>query len=145
MSTESSGVKMGRPLMFPTPEDMQKAVDAYFDSTAQDEWTITGLALALNTSKRLLCDYADREGYKEIVATARLKVEHAYEISLRKTGRAGDIFALKNFGWKDKQEHGFTDKEGKDLPVETPMSAARQMLAAIEKLKHEKESKETET
>ena len=28
-----------------------------------------------------------------------------YEKSLRKDGKTGDIFALKNFGWRDKQEH----------------------------------------
>jgi hypothetical protein len=31
-------------------------------------------------------------------------IEHSYELDLKKTGRTGTIFALKNFEWKDKQE-----------------------------------------
>ena len=31
-------------------------------------------------------------------------VENSYEMSLRENGRTGDIFALKNFGWRDKME-----------------------------------------
>ena len=38
------------------------------------------------------------------IKSAKLKVENDYEIALRKTGRAGDIFGLKNFGWKDQQD-----------------------------------------
>lgn len=33
-----------------------------------------------------------------------MRVEASYEKDLKKTGRPGTIFALKNFGWKDKQE-----------------------------------------
>ena len=36
---------------------------------------------------------------------ARLIVENSYEMELRKEGRTGTIFALKNFGWKDKIEY----------------------------------------
>jgi hypothetical protein len=35
---------------------------------------------------------------------AKMKIEHAYEKSLRKNGRSGDIFALKNFGWTDRMD-----------------------------------------
>ena len=31
-------------------------------------------------------------------------VESSYEIDLKKHGRSGTIFALKNFDWKDKSE-----------------------------------------
>ena len=31
-------------------------------------------------------------------------MQESYEKSLRKNGRTGDIFALKNFGWTDRQE-----------------------------------------
>ncbi|KXK66847.1 hypothetical protein, partial [Christensenella minuta] len=35
---------------------------------------------------------------------AKLKIENAYEKRLIGRGNGGDIFALKQFGWKDKQE-----------------------------------------
>jgi hypothetical protein len=85
------------------PEDLQRAIDEYLEETPQEEWTITGLALALDTSRVTLLDYQRKEEFGDIVLRAKLKIENAYELSLRKQGRSGDIFALKNFGWQDKQ------------------------------------------
>lgn len=93
----------GRPLRFQSPDELKAALDEYFSATERDEYTVTGLSLHTGISKQLLSDYEKREGYAEVVAEAKLRVENAYELSLRKNGRAGDIFALKNFGWKDKQ------------------------------------------
>jgi len=93
----------GRPLKFKTPQELEKAMDVYFNKTPFGEYTVTGLALVIG-SKQLLSDYEEREGYGEIVRMARLRVENSYEISLRKDGGSNNIFALKNFGWNDKQE-----------------------------------------
>lgn len=38
-------------------EDIEPLIDAYFKNTPREEWTITGLALALDTSRQTLCDY----------------------------------------------------------------------------------------
>ena len=35
-------------------------------------------------------------------------IENSYELDLKKHGRTGTIFALKNFDWKDKQETDLT-------------------------------------
>ncbi len=43
-----------------------------------------------------------------LIKKAKLKVHNAYERDLRNRGRSGDIFALKNFGWKDQQDHDHT-------------------------------------
>ena len=94
----------GRPLKFETPEKLSKAINEYFNRTDVEKLTVTGLALSIGTSKQVLDDYSKRDGYKEIVSQAKLYIENSYELSLRANGRAGDIFALKNFGWKDKQE-----------------------------------------
>ena len=94
----------GRPLKFESVDIVQKLIDEYFKNTIQEEWTITGLALALDTSRETLINYEKREQFFDTIKRAKTKVEHAYEISLRKNGRAGDIFGLKNFGWKDRQE-----------------------------------------
>ena len=94
----------GRPRKYKNPEEMQVKIDQYFKET--DLPTITGLALALDFTSR--ADLINYEGYSEdfyyTIKKAKLKVENSYEISLRKHGRAGDMFGLKNFGWSDKQE-----------------------------------------
>lgn len=90
--------------IFNKPEELLEKVEQYFETTLTDEITITGLCLFLGIHKDTLYEYNKRDGFSDIVKMARLRVENAYEISLRKNGRTGDIFALKNFGWTDKQE-----------------------------------------
>lgn len=95
---------MARPLKYESAEQIEKLSQEYFDSTPKDEWTITGLALALDTNRQTLMNYEDREEFFDTIKKLKTKVENQYEISLRKNGRSGDIFGLKNFGWKDKSE-----------------------------------------
>ena len=97
----------GKPLKFSTPEDLQQVINKYFNNTNQEEYTVSGLALEVG-SKQLLQDYELRPGYSDIVKRAKLIVELSYELSLRKHGRSADIFALKNFGWKDTQTNVVT-------------------------------------
>jgi len=93
---------VGPPLKF-TPEAVKAILDEYFFLTPENEWTITTLAIVFG-GKQLLYDYSRRDGYKEIIENARRKIERSYEMDLRKKGRSGDIFALKNFGWRDTQD-----------------------------------------
>lgn len=95
---------VGRPLKFKTPEELEKKCKEYFDITPTEEVTITGLALHLDTDRITLMQYEKRDEFTNTVKRAKLAVEHAYEMDLRAKGRAGDIFALKNFNWTDKQE-----------------------------------------
>lgn len=96
--------KIGRPLKIESPEQMEKILNEYFSTTEENKLTITGLCLALDIDKSTFYDYEKREEYKNIVRKARMIVENSYEMSLRENGRTGDIFALKNFGWRDKME-----------------------------------------
>lgn len=98
--------KTGRPLNFKTVEELQEKIDNYFNSCNEESEpiTITGLALALGTTRETLCEYEERDEFVDTVKTAKLRVQHAYEKRLVKRGNGGDIFALKNFGWKDKSE-----------------------------------------
>ena len=91
-------------MIFKTPEEMKEKIDDYFNKTAPEEITITGLCLHLGMNKDTFYEYNKRDKFKDITESARLRVENSYELSLRKYGRTGDIFALKNFGWKDKTE-----------------------------------------
>ena len=99
-----SNRKVGRPLRYNNEKELTKKINEYFEKTQEEEITITGLCIYLGINKDTFYEYAKRDEYKEIINMARLIVENSYEISLRKNGRTGDIFALKNFGWTDKQE-----------------------------------------
>ena len=105
--------RVGRPLKWATVEELQLQVNKYFEDTPEPRWTITGLALALNTDRQTLINYSEREEYFDTINKAKLMVENAYEIDLREKGHAGNIFALKNFGWKDKTEVDATINQGK--------------------------------
>ena len=109
----------GRPLKFRTPQDLQFAVDSYFDSCFKpiqnDEgelqtdkngnviyeqfkpFTITGLALALDVSRSTLLDYQnkDNEDFSNIIARAKQKCEEYAERSLFDRNKArGAEFVL---------------------------------------------------
>lgn len=104
MEENSKGV--GRPPKWNTPEELQAEIDKYFERCEQtkEPLTITGLALALDTYRDVLMDYQNKDEFSNTVKRAKQRIEHAYEKRLIENGRAGDIFALKNFGWTDKQE-----------------------------------------
>jgi hypothetical protein len=94
----------GRPMKFKTPEELQTKIDKYFNDTPKEEYSITGLALALDTYRETLCNYEKRDEFFDTIKRAKQRIENAYELRLIKRGTSGDIFALKNFGWTDKQE-----------------------------------------
>ena len=96
------------------PKELGVLFDKYFRNTPVKEYTVTGLALHANASRQTIDRYQKREGFTEMIKQAKLKVEHSYEISLKKGGKAGDIFALKNFGWTDQTQVDLTSK-GKKL------------------------------
>lgn len=94
----------GRPPIWDDPEAFAKAVDDYFDSHCQTP-TWSGLALYLGfESRKSLHDYGLKEGFSYPIKKALLRIEGIYEENLHKGNPAGSIFALKNFGWTDKQE-----------------------------------------
>lgn len=102
--------KTGRPLKFETVEDLKNQIDLYFHTTPKDEWTITGLALALDTTRQTLINYENKDEFLDTIKRAKLMVENGYEIDLKKSGRTGTIFALKNFDWKDQNSTDITSK-----------------------------------
>ena len=94
----------GRPPKFKSVEELQGKIDEYFRVTKPEEITITGLALYLDTTRETLMDYENDDEFSYTIKKAKLQVQNEYEKDLRRKGRSGDIFALKNFGWKDKNE-----------------------------------------
>ena len=105
--------KMGRPRKFSSVEELQNEIDKFFEITPEEEQTITGLALHLETYRKVLMEYEtgkydehfnDKIDFSNTIKRAKDRIANGYEKRCIKRGNAGDIFALKNFGWKDKQE-----------------------------------------
>lgn len=99
--------KPGARLKYQTIKKLKEAVEEYFDDVRKNEKrpTMSGLALHLGLSRQGLLDYANRDGYGQVVQWAKQRVEVSFEEALYGTSVSGVIFNLKNnFGWKDKQE-----------------------------------------
>lgn len=105
--------KVGRPLKFESAEQLQKQIDDYFRSCHDGDdrlirpYTITGLALALDTSRQTLLNYENQDEYFDTIKKAKLKIEnYAEEALFTSKQTAGVIFNMvNNYGWKNKQEH----------------------------------------
>lgn len=96
----------GRPKKFKSVKELQKKIDAYFVDCEENEEpvTVTGLCIWLDTTRETLMDYQESDEFSDTIKKAKQRIENAYEKRLIKRGNAGDIFALKQFGWTDKQE-----------------------------------------
>lgn len=111
---------IGRPALFNTKEELQDKIDDYFlngvkiktivvgkppQSIEIQVPTITGLANYLGfESRQSFYDYESKSEFSYTIKRARLSIEQNYEELLQSSNPTGAIFALKNFGWKDKQE-----------------------------------------
>src|SRR5664279_315380 len=123
--------KVGRPLMFRSVEELDQKINEYFESRAphvvkvmvkklkadggsywaEDEQmsnqrpvTITGLAVYLGTSRRVLLAYKDREEYLPSIEWALARCEEFGESQLFEGNANGAKFSLQNnYGWVDKQ------------------------------------------
>jgi len=97
---------VGRPPIYETVEQILPALEAWEELISNgDKPTVTGLCLALGfESKDTLYAYRDKPDFSYPIKKALLIVENGYEKALRENQPTGSIFALKNMGWKDKQE-----------------------------------------
>lgn len=98
----------GRPLKFKSVKELEDAAASYFTDTPAGKLTITGLALALDTSRETLMNYEKKDEFFDAIKKMKTRIENDYELSLRTRGSSGDIFGLKNFGWRDKTETDVT-------------------------------------
>jgi hypothetical protein len=96
----------GRPPIYSKPEDLIVKLEEWYQKLEQGEKpTVTGLCLAIGfDSKDTLYAYRDKDGFSYPIKKALLIVENGYEKALRENQPTGSIFALKNMGWKDKQD-----------------------------------------
>lgn len=112
----------GRPPLFETVEELQKMIDSYFQEgvtvkkvvigKAPNNYvlevevpTISGLAHYIGfESRQSFYDYELKPEFAYTIKKTRLFIEQHYEEMLQVGNTTGAIFALKNFGWTDKQE-----------------------------------------
>ena len=99
---------IGAPLKFKSPEELALMIEDYFlwCDIQKEPYTITGLALHLDTYKSVLFEYIKGVGrrvqYQDQIKKAVQRCEHyAERMTYLKGNPAGPIFILKNYGWSD--------------------------------------------
>jgi len=111
----------GGKFIYTDADELQKAVDNYFldppnfrlvtdkngNETKIPRYTISGFAYSLGfISRQSIYDYIKRDNnLSYIIKRACFFIESEYEAGLRDNNVAGVVFALKNMGWSDRQEH----------------------------------------
>lgn len=107
--------KVGRPPKFESVEQLEALIESYFENCKQKNkpYTITGLALWLDTTRETLMDYQENKGdeFSDTIKRAKLKCENWVEEGAltNKINPTSAIFNLKNnYGWKDKTETDLT-------------------------------------
>lgn len=117
----------GRPLKFPSVEILQEKINEYFDYCDKGEiikvydkkkqevveltqkipYTVTGLAVFLDTDRSTLIEYQERDEFSNTIKNAKQKIENSYETNAL-TGVSNPVFSIftlkNNYNWKDKQE-----------------------------------------
>lgn len=144
----------GRPLKFQSVEELEEKIQAYFDDVAskavtledgkiiQEPLTITGLALALDTTRQGLINYEERDEFYDTIKRAKTVVENFAEKKLFGNNATGAIFALKNFGWKDKTEQDITSKGESINKDATSVLLSKLPQELLEQVLEETEGKE---
>lgn len=112
---------VGRPLTYKTVEELDTAIDLYFETDAymgeEDKKiyapTMSGLAYALGVDRKTLHTYAHTDEFLPSLKKAKARVETALEQRLYSGNVAGVIFNLKNnYSWADKQEIDHQSSDG---------------------------------
>jgi hypothetical protein len=81
-------------------------------------YTVSGLAVFLDTSRETLMDYQGRKGFSDAIKRAKERCySYTEEFLLSGKNPTGAIFSLKNnYGWRDKTETDITSG-GKPIPI----------------------------
>lgn len=112
------GVGHGRPVIHTDPKEVDKLIDDYFEwikgersadgkkydwERAPEPPTVTGLTLHLGfANKSSLYDYSRKDSFSNSIKRAISRIEKHHEIAIAHGDKCtGNIFALKNFGWRD--------------------------------------------
>ena len=109
----------GRPPKWESVEQLEKLLNDYFALCDESKrpYTVTGLALALDTNRQTLVNYEKKDEFFDTIKRAKMKCENYAEEELFRTSQvAGIIFNLKNnYGWKDAQQIDLKNTKLDDL------------------------------
>ena len=114
---------------FNDPVQLKKDIEQFFIDCKEDNLvpTVTGLAVALDTTRETLLQYENeivkklpndiKKEISDTIKKAKQRIQAAYEQALFDRGKTtGAIFTLKNnYGWADKQEIVTTNNNTVDL------------------------------
>lgn len=111
---------MARPLKFESVADLDNSIIVYFNDCMEKKrpLTVTGLALALDTTRETLLDYQEKDEYSDTIKRAKLTIQNYVEEYLF-VGKnvAGAIFNLvNNYGWTNKSQTDVTTGGEKIIP-----------------------------
>ena len=125
--------KGGRPRIIQSVEQFERLADDYF-ATCEAQGkppTVIGLILHLGLSRlSSLVRYEKLPEFAYSVKRAKSRVEEYYEQQLTMgKNPAGAIFALKNFGWSDKQH--VQHEGGINLSLAERLNQARQRAESV--------------
>lgn len=98
---------VGAPPKYKSPKELDVLIETYFGENEDNHLTITGLARALDLTRKGLLDYENKDNpqFGYTIKRAKIRVEEYLEQRLFEANATGSIFNLKNnFGWKDKTE-----------------------------------------
>lgn len=107
--------KIGRPVVFKTHEDLENAIDDYFEAFSAEgrPLTVLGMCVNIGITRETLGQYAGKSvEFSDTIKKAKGIIEaYAEECLFTNKNTAGIIFNLKNnFGWKDKREIGLNSR-----------------------------------
>jgi len=107
----------GRPVKFASVEELQEKIDVYFADCKENRrpYTITGLALALDTNRQTLVNYEEKDEFFDTIKRAKSQCENYLEEGMltNKLNSTASIFNAKNnYGWQDRTEATVINKQG---------------------------------
>lgn len=116
------------------PEDLQKAVNRYFDNLPVDTLpSMSGLGLEISASVKTLEEWSKLPEYGPILDEAFLRIENRYEQELvsSKTRTDGIQYALDNrFGWRTKKEFELGKDTRESMAKALPLSEKLKVIEA---------------
>ena len=129
----------GRPRLIESPEEFDRRVDDYVNSCRLNNEPILFismiLAIGLNC-KDSFYSYCEYPEFSYSVKRAKAIIEAAYEQRMVTNPgmQAGNIFGLKNFGWRDKEPTELENLQAAKLrkELEGGVSNGENLLAGVE-------------
>lgn len=98
----------GRPKLWETKEELEKAIEGFWDYCEEKQVTptLSRLAVFCNCDRTTLVNYSHDDEFFNTIKKAKQKIE-SYQEEFLFSGKsvAGAIFSLKNnYAWNDKSE-----------------------------------------